>query len=392
VRQFSFKTALILLFNFNQRINESEGTVEESEAANNSNNGHLNITFTGDDQTKNLTSSQNANINLPKDEIDADFGLWTGSKSEDLVQGDALYVQQFYALIVKRFINSLRNKSLIISQLVIPIFILLVNLFYVKYAPIKAEDSPQLAMSITSYGKTYVPLLLQPGSGSPDLANDLMNAYAAQFKALPDVTAYSLADNSTSLICPEERSDMDNFLGCVGSVNLFSYLDEYMVATTYEQTGDRKVNVTAFFNNQPFHAVPLSINLVTNGFLKYFSGSESASIRVINHPLPRNIQEQADDLTTKNQTGFQVGSGLTFGFSFLIASFVIFLIKERTSDAKHLQYMSGCNSYVFWFAAFTWDILNYLIPTVSVVILLFVSRFLIEFFYIFVQLNLNTRF
>jgi len=228
-------------------------------------------------------------------------------------------------------------------------------------------------MKLASYGKTYIPIELLPGSKG--LANDLMNAYVAQFNSNPDVTLIDLANKSKSLICFDKRSNMNDFMGCVGSTNFYSYIDQYIVASTYEETSDTQVNVTAFFNNQPFHVVPLSINLMTNSFLRYFSKSSNASITVINHPLPRNFKEQADDLTTKNQTGFQVGSGLTFGFSFLIASFAIFLIRERVSDAKHLQYMSGCNSNVFWFAAFVWDIINYLIPSIVVVLLLFVSSF-----------------
>ena len=69
-------------------------------------------------------------------------------------------------------------------------------------------------------------------------------------------------------------------------------------------------------------------------------------------------------------TGFNVGSGLTFGFSFLIASFVIFLVKEQASSAKHLQYMSGCNSYVFWLSALLWDMFNYMLAVVVVLVLL----------------------
>ena len=87
-----------------------------------------------------------AMVNDPEDtteplsyEIDETYGLWVGSSNDDLYKGITLAFQQFSALIMKRIINSMRNKTLIISQLVIPVGILLVNLLYVKYAPIKAE-------------------------------------------------------------------------------------------------------------------------------------------------------------------------------------------------------------------------------------------------------------
>ena len=61
---------------------------------------------------------------------------------------------------------------------------------------------------------------------------------------------------------------------------------------------------------------------------------------------------------------------MAFGFAFLIASFVIFLIKERTNDSKHLQYLSGADSNIFYLSSFIWDMFNYIIPCFFVVFLL----------------------
>jgi hypothetical protein len=70
---------------------------------------------------------------------DESFGLWTGSNKSDLLEGIPFYMQQFKALFIKRIINSLRNKALIISQIIIPVCVLLINLIQIKYGPIKAE-------------------------------------------------------------------------------------------------------------------------------------------------------------------------------------------------------------------------------------------------------------
>jgi ATP-binding cassette subfamily A (ABC1) protein 3 len=51
-------------------------------------------------------------------------------------------------------------------------------------------------------------------------------------------------------------------------------------------------------------------------------------------------------------TGFVVSFTVIFGMLFLIASYVIFLIKERASGAKHLQKVSGVGSGAFWFSNF----------------------------------------
>jgi len=56
--------------------------------------------------------------------------------------------------------------------------------------------------------------------------------------------------------------------------------------------------------------------------------------------------------------------------SFLAAGFVVFLIKERETNAKHLQYVSGVRYPVFWIASFLFDSLNYIIPCIIMIIVL----------------------
>ena len=47
-----------------------------------------------------------------------------------------------------------------------------------------------------------------------------------------------------------------------------------------------------------------------------------------------------------------------FSMSFVPASFVIFLVEERVSKAKHLQFVSGVKPITFWIASYTWDLVG----------------------------------
>ena len=47
-----------------------------------------------------------------------------------------------------------------------------------------------------------------------------------------------------------------------------------------------------------------------------------------------------------------------FAMSFIPASFVLFLIQERVNKAKHLQFVSGINPAVYWFANYAWDMVS----------------------------------
>lgn len=44
-----------------------------------------------------------------------------------------------------------------------------------------------------------------------------------------------------------------------------------------------------------------------------------------------------------------------FAMSFIPASFVLYLIQERATQAKHLQFVSGVSPLVYWTANFLWD-------------------------------------
>lgn len=44
--------------------------------------------------------------------------------------------------------------------------------------------------------------------------------------------------------------------------------------------------------------------------------------------------------------------------SFVPASFVVFLVAEKSTKAKHLQFVSGCNPVVYWLANYVWDMVR----------------------------------
>lgn len=64
-----------------------------------------------------------------------------------------------------------------------------------------------------------------------------------------------------------------------------------------------------------------------------------------------------------------MASSIVFGFGFMMAAFAVFLIKERVSKAKHLQFLSGANGINFWLSAFLWDLIYYTISTILIFII-----------------------
>ena len=326
------------------------------------------------------------NIDHIQDDEFLNFGLWTGSKNEDRLSGVFLVLQQFHALFIKRFIHTIRNKALIISQLVIPIATLLINLIYLKYAPIQPEDSPALTINISRYSTNYVPFVLNKlvidvdaDVSSKSTNQKLIEALSESFKATinerhSNTKAFPLNSTEIVKICEKSRSSIDELISCAGRLNFQYVIDSFVLGADFNlisrDPNTSSIQLVSHFNNQPFHVPPMALNFLTTSLFNVFTNSTGRSITVINHPLPRNLQDEVVDLELKDMTGFNVASGLTFGFSFLIASFAVFLIKENSSSSKHLQYLSGCSSYIFWISAFIWDMVNYLFTLVFVILLL----------------------
>ena len=50
--------------------------------------------------------------------------------------------------------------------------------------------------------------------------------------------------------------------------------------------------------------------------------------------------------------------------SFVPASFLVFLVAEKQSRAKHLQFISGTGPVTYWISNYIWDMLNYLFPAI----------------------------
>ena len=129
----------------------------------------------------------------------------------------------------------------------------------------------------------------------------------------------------------ENITDVSGYIVDRAEESLDAYGREYIVAAMFEgtdpATSNQSLIATALFNNQPFHAISVSLSAMGNALLQLFVG-ETYSITTFNHPLPRTEDDRIEDeLTTAAATAFTVSIMMIFGMSFLVATFVVFLIK-----------------------------------------------------------------
>ncbi|XP_067284959.1 phospholipid-transporting ATPase ABCA1 [Pseudorasbora parva] len=131
-------------------------------------------------------------------------------------------------------------------------------------------------------------------------------------------------------------------------------------------------NMKVWFYNQGWHSLVSFLNVASNGILRgnLPAGHKAADygITTFNHPL-NLTKEQLSSGAAMSSTDVVVSICVIFAMSFIPASFVLFLIQERVSKAKHLQFVSGVNPTIYWLANFAWDMCNYVVPCIIVIII-----------------------
>lgn len=136
---------------------------------------------------------------------------------------------------------------------------------------------------------------------------------------------------------------------------------------------DTKNNVKVWFNNKGWHAIASFVNVINNAILRAnLQQGENPSaygITAFNHPLNLTKQQLSEVALMTTSVDVLVSICVIFAMSFVPASFVVFLIQERVSKAKHLQFISGVKPVIYWLANFVWDMCNYIVPATLVVII-----------------------
>lgn len=80
--------------------------------------------------------------------------------------------------------------------------------------------------------------------------------------------------------------------------------------------------VTAWFNNQPFHSIPLSLGLVHTSLIRAHLGPEFG-VSVTNAPLPYNLETQKQQVAIAGQLGFVLAVNTAYAMAFVMAFFVL---------------------------------------------------------------------
>ncbi|CRK87607.1 CLUMA_CG001403, isoform A [Clunio marinus] len=262
--------------------------------------------------------------------------LYDNSMSSQKIQGFQSILYQFQAMFLKKFHYQRRNYKSALIMLLISIWLTIV---FMSSPNISILSAPPLDITFESYDKTITVIEHDNTKSSKNYLDIFQNEI---FQGKDQI---KLLENN-----------FEDFILKKTNESLYEMRRNYLIGMTITET-----KFTAWFNNHPYHSLPLVLNTVNRGMLKRFAGKEF-DISLTNKPYVWV------DNSNYNIPDFEEDSNIISIFVlcfFLLTNwptiFIGFYIKERESRSKLLQYISGTNRFVFWASAFIFDFLLFII-------------------------------
>uniref|UniRef100_A0A674F6M5 ATP-binding cassette sub-family A member 1-like n=1 Tax=Salmo trutta TaxID=8032 RepID=A0A674F6M5_SALTR len=352
-------------------------------------------------------------------------------KGSSVIMGWELIRRQFLALFIKRFHHARRSRKGIIAQVILPAVFVCLSLIFSVIIPPFAEY-PNLELQPWMYGlpqttfysndgppdntevaQVVDSLVNNPGFGTRCMANNpIPNLPCVPIDSkwiTPSVEpsinnilingTWSMANPSPNCQCstpqktimlpdcppgagglppPQRTQNTTDTLQDLTGRNMTDFL-----LKTYEKAGRKRyshsvlgstyITLNVWFYNQAWHGIVSFLNVANNAILRgnLPTGRDPREygISSSSHPLNLTKAQLSYQALAATSTDVVVSICVIFAMSFIPASFVLFLIQERVNRAKHLQFVSGVNPAVYWVANFAWDICNYIVPCLIVIVI-----------------------
>ncbi|XP_049663269.1 retinal-specific phospholipid-transporting ATPase ABCA4 isoform X3 [Accipiter gentilis] len=165
-------------------------------------------------------------------------------------------------------------------------------------------------------------------------------------------------------------SDLGRMMNVTGGKTSLAAAKEISNFLKYMETEE---NIKVWFNNKGWHAMVSFLNVANNAILRANlrtgQDPEEYGITAVNHPLNLTKEQLSEVTVLTTSVDAVVAICVIFAMSFIPASFVLYLIQERVTKAKHLQFVSGVSPVIYWLTNFMWDIVNYALSAGMVVVI-----------------------
>lgn len=228
----------------------------------------------------------------------------------------------------KKYLNSIRNWLMTLFQLLMTALLVLLNFSIPRQ---KTQLEP-LEISLSYYDSPII--ILERFYNTSDLPE--LVKLAQEYEKF-------VTNTSVSKVLTMNSTEFQDYILKLYETEAREINTKYVAAVSFTRG-----NIIAWLNCEMVHSAPLTINLIHNAMARAYLGEEYR-ITVTNNPLPLRPETQIQGENTDLTFPIMLSS------CFVTAVFVLFLIKERVSRAKLLQFVGGVKVWTFWAAQFIWD-------------------------------------
>lgn len=266
---------------------------------------------------------------------------------------EGIFGRHMKALLKKRYLWTKRDWRIFVFELVVPIFLVIVGLFFMLIAERFLDQDPY-ELVIDQYD-TPQNILYPESTGVVQEIMELMDEQ--DDIEIKDVAVDTIYEFDQEVFDDRER-------------------DPYRMGAYYyylmNQNGNQYEPVV-FWNQSAFQSVPTYYQLISNTILQLLN--EDIEIVVYNAPL---------DWTKKIRDTSGLGDGviasLIFGlaFAFIPAGVASFIVKENETSVKHQHMITGVSLSAYWISNYLWDLVKY--SAVAVLAWLIILAFDVDIF------------
>ncbi|KAM3727280.1 ABC transporter ced-7 [Dirofilaria immitis] len=256
--------------------------------------------------------------------------------------GLLLWLGQICALLRKRFICYTKQWSRLIWQIVLPVIVLLLVVFYVKNLSVRDEKKHEILLNAGRISPSVV--LIQMGNPESLFGHNVLHI-------VRDITGYLY-----KLVPSSENIEFT-------LANLPKIPPPVSIAVTYNTTNNHTV-ATAFFSAKARYGPVIATTLISNARLGRFADSIKVSF------LPYGNVSNVNPLVSLNSQMFLIGPVLIFIFAFVSSGFVTYLVDDINTNFLHQQLRTRLNTFTYWLSVLISDLILYaFVCAVSIVIL-----------------------
>ncbi|XP_063977334.1 uncharacterized protein LOC135162614 [Diachasmimorpha longicaudata] len=294
-------------------------------------------------------------LRVSRDDVDAvelrdQYECWTK------VVGLKYFLQCFSAFLRKKFTSAQKNLWTFWLSLLLPCLASTAMLAVIGATP--GHDTP-VALSLSSYNSPAAFVK----SSDTDLGltyTNTINQFGGKVETIPE--------NSTTTVT--------DALLKVAYHDVNVYKNRYIVSAEFKQNGS-KMTANGFYSGTAYRGIPVTLNVLSNVFLKALTKNESYRIETSAQqiPLPWAIVQREES------DGWIITMAIMICITPAIALYVTQPLDEARSGVKQLQLMTGASKFGYWASMFLFDFFQYIISC-----LLLLSLFII------VDKSLGTKF